>query len=229
MISGNFAAEEWKPLWSDYKCHTAGSPGQPAHGFRLCPSFPWGLAHTSHGRFYLREVVFMYTFWTFHLSSLCFFIPLYWGTELSRFVPISAEQGEFLRYAGKFCLIQPMDLHPCQQALLESTWNGRKTVSRALQCPGWREKQDFTIPRVGICLSCSGWGSSWPGLPFLPRGAVWKPAQTHSVSLATAGHLHSVYFTCHTWSVWVTNNSGCMKMDPCPEWDGQILVRTIEG
>lgn len=70
----------------------------------------------------------------------------------------------------------------------------KSSVSRALQCPGCREMQDFTIPRVGICLWTRFWLTwdalkSSPALLPLPRGAVWKCAQGHPATLATAGHL----------------------------------------
>lgn len=101
------------------------------------------------------------------------------------------------------------------QDLLENTWNGRKTLSPELCSPQVVVKHRITPSQgVGICLCCPGRASGWPGLTWvawsapkgspallpLPRGNLLRDI----VTPATAGHLHSVYFTSHTWNVWVT-------------------------
>lgn len=145
----------------------------------FAPHFPEDWLTLPMADFYLRKAFF---FWCPHFAgtihpaelsslgstSVCSLSLLHWSpqTEHSRFIPMSAQQGEFLRCAGKFCLIQPMDLHPCQgalQHLLETTWNRRKTLSPEL-CSAQLVGKCKISPSQGLEFA-SGWGSGWPGLP----------------------------------------------------------------
>lgn len=110
----------------------------------------------------------------FHSPS-CIGVPK--QDRISRFFPVSAEQGELLRCAGKLCLIQPPDLHPCQGALkdlLENTWSRRKPLSPELWLVGkcrispsqGLEFASLALDEVPADLDC----------PECPKGQPCPPA-----------------------------------------------------